>query len=66
MSKRIEIEHFDDGTVVVEAHGFPDGTCVDKTKEIEDLHGKVVNKVLKSSYYDEKTGTTIDTSQLCG
>lgn len=66
MRKRIEIEHFEDGSVKVEAYGFEGGTCINATKEIEGLHGKVEARDLKSSFYDVETGTTVDTSQLCG
>ena len=46
-----------DGNVTEEVQGVTDGTCIDITKKIEDILGKVNARELKPEYYQEQNVT---------
>ena len=46
-----------DGNVTEEVQGVTDGTCIDITKKIEDILGKVNARELKHEYYQKQNVT---------
>jgi len=66
MRKRIEMTHYEDGTVKVEAFGFEGESCMNATKEIEALLGRVDSQTLKSEFYETNKATAYDATKLCG
>tara|TARA_B100001094_G_scaffold132337_1_gene128215 strand:+ start:2919 stop:3119 length:201 start_codon:yes stop_codon:yes gene_type:complete len=46
-----------DGNVTEEVQGVTDGTCIDITKKIEDILGKVNARELKPEYYQKQNVT---------
>lgn len=63
--KKIEIEHFIDGRTVVEAHGYNGYGCIEATREIEDLHGCIVERQMKNSFYESFQELT-ESTKFCG
>lgn len=63
--KKIEIEHFADGTTKVEAIGYNGEGCLEATREIEELHGRIVERQMKNSFY-ENFQELAESTKYCG
>ncbi len=55
--ERIMFRINQDGNVTEEVQGVTDGTCIDITKKIEDILGKVNARELKPEYYQKQNVT---------
>ena len=57
--KQITIKLKKDGGVEVEATGFKGGSCLEKTKFLEDVFGEAAETTLKPSFHEKEEAETI-------
>jgi hypothetical protein len=61
--KRIEVEYNKDGSLKVEAFGYPGITCLEELKELEDRHEGEKDITMKSEAYGMLNA---DVEHFCG